>query len=505
MQNKLARWSSGDKTRRFNRLLRLIASESWLQEAARIMLASSGSKTSGIDGVNKEIFLNQLSSNLETIRAELLTGTYQPQPANRIYIPKADGKQRPLGIPTLRDRIVQRAILMALEPIWESDFHRLSYGFRPERSVHHAIRTVKFQLQDGAKGCEAGRWIVEGDLSSYFDTVHHKLLMKCMRKRIYDKRLLALIWKFIKSGHIEKNLFCAAHKGVPQGGVLSPLLSNIMLNEFDEWLEAKYLNEKARKDRWAWNFAIKQKRPITIKENRQWKPAVAYCRYADDFVLIVKGTKRHAEIIREESQAFLEGKLYLTLNMSKTHITHVDDGFIFLGHRIIRKRGGRDKMRPVTTIPKSKYSSFGNKITKLLSGSYSENKIDLVNSLNRKIAGWTNFYQYTDYTAKVYGKLDRIIFWKLAHWLGTKYKTSIKQLVAKGVCKPKAGKAKTWVMGGFNGRGHYERIALSRLVTSRKCQFKWRNPNSNPYWKQTGDRHTVTSRYKEIAMAFSHS
>lgn len=278
-----------------------------------------------------------------------------------------------------------------------------------------------------------------------------------------------------------------------------------MLNEFDEWLEAKYLNEKARKDRWAWNFAIKQKRPITVKENRQWKSAVAYCRYADDFVLIVKGTKRHAEIIREESQAFLEGKLHLTLNMNKTHITHVDDGFVFLGHRIIRKRGGRGKMRPVTTIPKSKYSSFGNKIAELLSGNYSENKIDLINSLNRKIAGWTNFYQYTDYTSKVYGKLDRIIFWKLAHWLGTKYKTSIKQLAAKGFRKPKAGNAKTWVIDGFNGRGHYERTVLRRLVTSRKSQFKWRNPASNPYCKDTGKRSTVTSRYKEIAMAFSHS
>lgn len=220
MQNKLATWSSNDKTRRFNRLLRLITDQSWLQEATRITLASSGAKTPGIDGITKEIFLEQLPQYLEKIRAELLVGTYQPQPARRLYIPKAGGKQRPLGIPTLRDRIVQRAILMVLEPIWESDFHRLSYGFRPERSVHHAIRTVKFQLQDGAKGSEVGRWIIEGDLSSYFDTVHHKLLMKCLRKRIQDKRLLTLLWKFIKSGHVEKNLFCAAHEGVPQGAIV---------------------------------------------------------------------------------------------------------------------------------------------------------------------------------------------------------------------------------------------------------------------------------------------
>ena len=112
-----------------------------------------------------------------------------------------------------------------------------------------------------------------------------------------------------------------------------------MLHEFDQWLERKYLSKKARKDRWAWNFGIQQRRPITVRENRQWKPAVAYCRYADDFVVIVKGTKAHAEAIREECRAFLEDELKLTLNMGKTRITHVNDGFVFLGHRIIRKAG----------------------------------------------------------------------------------------------------------------------------------------------------------------------
>ena len=160
IQNKLATWSLADKERKFDRLLRIIVNRSWLQEAARVTLASSGAKTPGIDGIDKQEMESDLQSQLEMIRSELLDGTYQPQPARRVYIPKANGKQRPLGIPTLRDRIVQRAMLLAMEPIWESDFHRLSYGFRPERSMHHAIRTVTFQLQDNTH--TSGRWIIEG-------------------------------------------------------------------------------------------------------------------------------------------------------------------------------------------------------------------------------------------------------------------------------------------------------------------------------------------------------
>ena len=166
MQGKLATWSTADKSRRFDRLLRIIADRSWLREAARITLASKGARTAGVDGITGAVMTTGLDAQLLSIRAELMAGTYQPQPARRIYIPKANGRLRPLGIPTLRDRIVQRAMLMVMDPIWESDFHRLSYGFRIGRSVHHAIRTTKFQLQDCSVA--KGRWVIEGDLASYF-------------------------------------------------------------------------------------------------------------------------------------------------------------------------------------------------------------------------------------------------------------------------------------------------------------------------------------------------
>jgi RNA-directed DNA polymerase len=392
-------------------------------------------------------------------------------------------------------------MLMAMEPIWENDFHRLSYGFRPERSVHHAIRTVKLQLTDSS--FPAGRWVIEGDLSSYFDTVHHRLLMKCVRRRIHDRRFIALLWRFVKAGHVEKGLFRAAHEGVPQGGVISPLLSNIMLNEFDQYLERRYLSPKARRDRWSWNHTIKIGRPIATRENRQWKPAVAYCRYADDFVDVVKGTRAQAEAIRDECRMFLEGKLHLTLNMDKTHVTHVDDGFVFLGHRVIRKRGSRDSMHVVSTIPAEKAKNFAAGMVRELSGNYGISKIDMVEKLNRKLRGWANFYQFTDYTAMTYSRIDRVVFWKLAYWLARKYRSPIKPLMRKWCKRPGAGIAKTWVLFGKTNRGSLRGTALRRLVSSPKKQFRWRLPESNPYIRQEL-RSVVTSGYKDVAFALSH-
>ena len=282
-----------------------------------------------------------------------------------------------------------------------------------------------------------------------------------------------------------------------------------MLHEFDEWMEANYLSKKVRKDRWAWNFGILQQRPIAVRENRQWKPAVSYCRYADDFVVVVKGTKAHAQVVREACRTFLEDKLKLTLNMEKTRITHVNDGFVFLGHRIIRKRGPRGNMRPVTTIPWAKYRGFAQKLVQELSSNYSVNKIDMVERLNRKLAGWANFYQFTDYTATVFGRLDRIIFWKFGHWLGRKYRANLKDLCRKWVRAPEEGRAKTWVLQGLNGRGIPSGVALRRLVTSRKGQFRWRTPEGNPYlWceeEEPATRNIFESRYADIAFAMSNA
>jgi len=330
------------------------------------------------------------------------------------------------------------------------------------------------------------------------------ITLSCVRKRISCERFNALLWRFIKAGHIERNLFCATSEGVPQGGVISPLLSNIMLNEFDQYLENHFLSKKARKDRWYWNRTIQDKRNIAIEENRQWKPAIAYCRYADDFVVIVKGTKGQAMAVRDLCRAFLEDELKLTLNMDKTHVTHVNDGFVFLGHRIIRKRGPRGNMRVVSGIPHSKAKAFSHSLSKALSSDYSCSKVDKVEHISRKLKGWAQFYRHTHFTAKVYSKIDRIVFWKLAKWLARKYRCSIKSLMMKWIGRPTPRQAKTWIVYGKSNNGNVCGTSLFRLVSSPKMQFRWRLPEMNPYMRQE-ERNTITSRYHDVAMAVSHN
>lgn len=220
---------------------------------------------------------------------------------------------------------------------------------------------------------------------------------------------------------------------------------------------------------------------------------------------MTSGNKHHAEAIRTECRAFLEGKLQLTLNMDKTHITHVNDGFVFLGHRIIRKRGPRGTMRPVSTIPREKARAFVHKLTAQLSGHDHVNKIDQVEAINRQLAGWANFYQYTDYTAMVYRHVDHVVFWKLAHWLARKYKTSIRSLMRQWIRRPSPEQAKTWQLWGRSGNGNLCGIALRRLVTSRKQRFYWRTPAGNPHLAEYRNRRATTSGYRDVVLALSHA
>ena len=205
--------------------------------------------------------------------------------------------------------------------------------------------------------------------------------------------------------------------------------------------------------------------------------------------------------IREECRAFLEDRLRLALNMEKTHITHVDDGFVFLGHRIIRKRGSNGHMSVVTTIPREKAKAFVRRLTETLSGNHDVGKVDMVDRINRQLAGWAAFYKFTDFTARIFRRIDHVVFWKLAHWLARKYRSRIKPLMRSWYRRPEAGQAKTWLVYGRSERGNRVGKALRRMVSSPKAQFRWRNPEINPYIFRSETRSTVTSNYRDVAMA----
>ncbi|WP_413228444.1 group II intron reverse transcriptase/maturase [Clostridium sp. CS001] len=222
------------KNKYTNGLFERIIDRNNLNQAFKKVKANKGSH--GIDGMKVDELLRYLKENGASLRQSLLEGKYKPNPVRRVEIPKPDGKKRPLGIPTAVDRVIQQAIAQVLSPIFEEKFSDNSYGFRPNRSAHQAILKCKEYMDKGYK------WAVDIDLEKYFDTVNHDKLIGLVYREVKDVRVIALIRKYLQAGVIEKGIFNTSQKGVPQGGNLSPLLSNIMLNELDKELENRGLH-----------------------------------------------------------------------------------------------------------------------------------------------------------------------------------------------------------------------------------------------------------------------
>jgi len=249
----------------------LIHNPTWLREAAERTMTRSHGKKPGIDQMTVSEFRKNFENNLETLRRELKHGTYQPQPVRQVLIPKANGKMRALGIPCLRDKIVQEAIRMALEPIFEVEFHDSSYGFRPNRSAHHAVSQCQQLMQ------KKFAWVIEGDVEACFDEISHKSILKVVREKVMDNKFLELINRFLKAGVSIGGTVQPTAKGVPQGGVISPLLANAVLNKLDWFLHEKGVHGKNEvMDNW-----------------RKGQTNVRFVRYSDDWcVFITRGSKR---------------------------------------------------------------------------------------------------------------------------------------------------------------------------------------------------------------------
>src|SRR6266849_7296016 len=223
MQRKLSQWATEDPSKRFVDFYSLLCNAVWLRVAHHHVNSNQGRETAGIDGVMMSNFNGDVEGNLARLSEALKAHTFEPMPVRRVYIPKANGKKRPLGIATIDDRIVQEALRMILEPIWEADFSVHSYGFRPNRSTYDAIAYIGNRLKGNGSSYQ---WVIEGDIKSYFDTIPHRRLIKAVKKRVADRKIRDLLWKFLRAGVMHRGNMEEPLTGTPQGGIVSPLLAN---------------------------------------------------------------------------------------------------------------------------------------------------------------------------------------------------------------------------------------------------------------------------------------
>ena len=328
-------------------LLEAILERDNLNRAYKKVKANGGAP--GIDGMTVEEALPWLKENGEELLEKIRNGKYKPQPVRRVEIPKPDGGIRKLGIPTVIDRVVQQAITQQLTPIFEPLFSDASYGYRPKRSAPMAMQKVKEYAEQGYT------YAVLVDLSKYFDTLNHELLMNMVREEVHDKRVTELIKKFLKSGVMINGLKVKTEEGSPQGGPISPLLANIYLNKFDHEME-----------------------------NRSVKTV----RYADDIVVLAK-SKRAAERLLESSQKYLEGKLKLKINREKSKVVSVFAvrNFKFLGFALGKGANGIYIRAHAKSLKKAKQ-----KLRELTSRSQGRNVRAVMKAVKVYIQGWLNHY-----------------------------------------------------------------------------------------------------------------
>ena len=378
MQTKLHQWAISDPDRCFDDLYNLVYDPAFLVVAWSRVRDNKGGRSAGVDGVVPRSIIFSAGEFLAGLRDDLKARRFTPTKVREKMIPKANGKVRRLGIPTAADRTVQGSLKLVLEPVFEADFKPCSYGFRPKRRAQDAIAEIHF-LGSPTRNYE---WVFEADIKACFDEINHSALMGRVRRRIGDKRILVLVKAFLKSGILsEDGMDRATITGTPQGGILSPLLSNIALSVLDEHFIQKWETLGPE-----WTRA---------KRRRQGVPTYRLVRYADDFVVMVGGTREDAETLWDEVATVL-APMGLRLSEEKTRICHIDEGFDFLGWRIQRRamRGQGGKRALYTYPSKKSLASVMGKVRALTRRHKHRTLAALLRRLNSVLRGWCNYFRH---------------------------------------------------------------------------------------------------------------
>jgi RNA-directed DNA polymerase len=402
IQTKLHRWATDDPHRRFKDLDNLVQDPAFLMTAWVRVKGNRGGRSAGVDGETSHYItaIRGEAAFLSQLRADLRARTFQPRPVRERMIPKPSGKRRRLGIPTVRDRVVQGALKLVLEPIFEADFKPCSYGFRPNRRAQDAIA-------DMYNYCNRGyRWIVEGDIEACFDEISHPALMDRVRRRIGDRHVLALVKAFLKAGILhEDGATGDTITGTPQGGILSPLLANIALSVLDDHFTGEWNDDQLARKR------LRRRGLATYR----------LIRYADDFLVVVHGTREHAEQVRDQAAVVLRS-VGLRLSETKTRICHIDEGLDFLGFRIQRQPQPGSAKRYIYVYPsRDALMRIKSKIRALTRSNLNQPLRALILKLNAVLRGWTTYFRHCA-CARTFDYLHHIVWQRVGRWLRRKHK-----------------------------------------------------------------------------------
>jgi group II intron reverse transcriptase/maturase len=452
----------------FCKLWGLITDPRNLRIAFARVASNRGGRTAGVDGLTvREVVAKGADAFLDEVRKELREGAFRPSPVRRVLIPKPGQpwKFRPLGIPTVRDRVVQAAVKNILEPIFEADFYPSSFGFRPGRSAHGALEELRKLLLPHRAKTDADpeirfpyQWAIEGDIKGCFDNISHHGLMERVRKRVSDAKVNRLVVAFLKAGVLAEEQFLRSTTGTPQGGILSPLLANIALSVIDN-----------RYERHAWprrtptllhdarevQLRAAQNRNNDKRSARAGRVVLVPVRYADDFIVLVSAPngpdqheRAHAAALAEKAALakVLKETLNLELSEEKTAVTPVTSPMRFLGHHVRVQRSPMYGWTSKCVIPKDRSQRLRSLVRKHFGGDTRsaslKKRLDLLNPMLR---GWSAYYRHAWGAKRVFSALDSHVWWTIRRWLIAKHvKVNMHRLYVQYGWRKPGGRTWRW-------------------------------------------------------------